>query len=76
MLVLTRKIGESIVIDNNVVVTVQQIRGGRVKLSFDCPDQILVYREEIYQRIQNEGWPKDSARREIDDESLSVAECV
>ena len=52
MLILTRRIGESIVIGKNVKVTVLSIKGNQVRLGIDAPRTISVHREEIYQRIQ------------------------
>jgi carbon storage regulator len=54
MLVLTRKIGERIVIGENVVLTVVDIRGNKVRLAVEAPREVSVHRQEIYQRIQNE----------------------
>ncbi len=47
MLVLSRKIGESIVIGNNVVVTVRETHGGRIRLSVEAPQDVLVLRQEL-----------------------------
>jgi carbon storage regulator len=52
MLVLTRRKDESIIIGNNIRVTVVEIRGDRVKLGFQAPGEVTVHREEIHQRIQ------------------------
>jgi carbon storage regulator len=54
MLVLSRKIGESIVIDGDITVTVVGVGRGRVHLGIDAPKQMMVHREEIYRRIQDE----------------------
>ena len=54
MLVLARTPGERVYIGNDIVVTVVSVRGDRVRLGFDCPPQIAVHREEIYQRIRAE----------------------
>jgi carbon storage regulator len=54
MLVLSRKIGEKIVIGNDVFITVLEVRGDNVKLGMDAPRHISIHREEIYQRIQQE----------------------
>ncbi len=47
MLVLSRKVGESIVIDGDVIVTVREMRGGRIRLSIDAPQDVLVLRQEL-----------------------------
>ncbi len=48
MLVLSRKLGEKILIGDNVVVTVVRIDQGQVRLGIEAPPEIAVYREEIY----------------------------
>lgn len=50
MLVLSRKVGESIQIDGDIRVTVSQVRGGRVRLSISAPSDIRVVREEILEK--------------------------
>ena len=63
MLVLTRKVGERVMIGPNISVRVVDVRGDRVKLAFEAPDQVPIYREETFRRIQAEesehGGPKD-----------------
>ena len=54
MLYLTRKIGESVVINDNVEVTVVEVRGKSIKLGFTFPSDVSVLRREIYERIQEE----------------------
>jgi len=54
MLVLSRKRGERIVIGSNVVLTVVDVHGDRVKLAFDAPMNIPIFREEVYRQIQCE----------------------
>lgn len=54
MLVLSRKSGESIVIQNNIKITVLEISGNQVKLGFEAPDYVPIYREEIYLKVANE----------------------
>ncbi len=54
MLILTRKIGESIRISDNIVVKVVELDNRHVKLGIDAPRSIAVNREEIYERIQKE----------------------
>ena len=51
MLVLTRTRGKRIVVGDDIVITVVDIRGDRVKLGFSCPDEIPVHREEVFRRI-------------------------
>ena len=52
MLVLSRKKGESIVINDNIVVTVVDIRGDKVRLGFDAPKDIPIHRQEVYDAIR------------------------
>jgi carbon storage regulator len=54
MLFLTRKIGESIIIDDEITLTISEIRGSIVKLSFDYPKTSRILRKEIHDRIQQE----------------------
>jgi carbon storage regulator len=51
MLVLSRRVGESIQIDGDIRVTVSQVRGGRVRLSISAPAAVRVVREEILQKF-------------------------
>ena len=61
MLVLSRKVGETIRIAENIEVTVVEIKHGRVRLGFRCPQEVPVLRQEVYDR-------------EMADESLSLIE--
>ena len=54
MLVLSRKLNESIVINDNVVVTVLSVQGDRVRLGINAPGEIPVHRQEVYEKMQNE----------------------
>lgn len=54
MLVLTRKLGETIRIGDLVKVTVLEVRAGQVKLGIEAPNDVKVHREEVYSRIQAE----------------------
>lgn len=54
MLILTRKLGESITIGDSIKVSVLGIRGRQVRLGIEAPDNVVVHREEIYVKIQNE----------------------
>jgi carbon storage regulator len=54
MLVLSRKLKESIVINDNVVVTVLGVKGDRVRLGIEAPGEIPVHRHELYEKMQNE----------------------
>ncbi|HHF6794147.1 TPA: carbon storage regulator CsrA [Haemophilus influenzae] len=52
MLILTRKVGESILIGNDISITILSVRGNQVKLGVEAPKEVSVHREEIYQRIK------------------------
>ena len=54
MLVLSRKVGESIVVPGcNLTITVQQVRGNRVRLGIAAPPEIAIHREEVWQRYED-----------------------
>ncbi|MBN2294272.1 MAG: carbon storage regulator CsrA [Pirellulales bacterium] len=53
MLVLSRKLGEGIVIGNGVELTVLNVQGDRVKLGFKAPEEVSIHREEVHQRIKD-----------------------
>ena len=58
MLVLTRKKNESIVIGENIVVTMIDVRGDKVRLGIDAPKEVSVHRREVYEAIQRGEVPK------------------
>jgi carbon storage regulator len=68
MLVLTRKLGESIAIDDHIKIVVVQIKGKQVRLGIKAPKETKIHREEVYQAIQDQNTeaaqssPSDLAR--------------
>lgn len=54
MLILTRRVGETLMIGDNVSVTVLGVKGNQVRLGINAPKDVAVHREEIYERIRHE----------------------
>lgn len=57
MLILTRRIGEKLVIGDDVTVTVLAVKGNQIRLGINAPKETSVHREEIYTRIKNDKSP-------------------
>ena len=64
MLVLTRKLGESIAIDDHIKIRVVQIKGKQVRLGIEAPKDTKIHREEVYLAIQNQNEESVSADTE------------
>lgn len=60
MLILTRRVGETLVIGDDVTITVLGVRGNQVRVGVNAPKDVAVHREEIYQRIQDEKTDENS----------------
>lgn len=68
MLVLTRKIDQSIVIGDNIKIIIVDVRGDQVKLGIEAPKDVSVHREEVYEDIQQEN------RRAVVSQSINIDE--
>ena len=60
MLILTRRIGETLMIGDDVTITVLGVKGNQVRIGVNAPKDVAVHREEIYERIQKEKTGEDS----------------
>ena len=68
MLALTRKKGESLVINNNIEITVLEIRGDQIKIGISAPKEVPIYRKEVYVLIQKEN--EEAMKNLADPETL------
>jgi len=64
MLILTRRVGESVVIGEDVTVTVLGVKGNQVRIGINAPKTVAVHREEIFERIKNGQGPDRSNSEE------------
>jgi len=65
MLILTRRVGETVVIGNDVTVTVLGVKGNQVRLGVNAPREIAVHREEIFERIKREQQGEEKSRPQL-----------
>ena len=62
MLILTRRVGETLMVDDDVTVTVLGVKGNQVRIGVNAPKDTPVHREEIYRRIQREELTEQAKR--------------
>lgn len=73
MLVLTRKLGESITIDDNITIRIEKIRGKQVRLGIEAPRETRIYREEVYRAIKSQN---EESLQSSPDTTRSVAKLI
>jgi len=59
MLILTRRMGETVMIGEEITVTVVDVKGNQVRLGIQAPKEVAVHREEVYRRVQQEKAEKE-----------------
>jgi len=58
MLILTRRVGETVMVGNDVSVTIVGVRGNQIRIGINAPKHVPVHRKEVYERIQHEPLPQ------------------
>ncbi|HUK01554.1 MAG TPA: carbon storage regulator CsrA [Steroidobacteraceae bacterium] len=72
MLILTRRVGETVMIGNEVTVTVLGVKGNQVRIGINAPKTVAVHREEIYERIKREQQGEHAAETDSSTEFASA----
>ena len=72
MLILTRRVGETVMVGDDVTVTVLGVKGNQVRIGVNAPKHVSVHREEIYQRIKREQETGESPGPEDSDDQTDV----
>jgi carbon storage regulator len=65
MLILTRRVGETVMIGDEVTITVLGVKGNQVRVGINAPKHVAVHREEIYERIKREQSPTDEVNENV-----------
>ena len=63
MLILTRRVGETLMIGDNITITVCSVRNSQARIGIEAPQNVSVHRKEVYERIQKEGVPEKKSNR-------------
>jgi len=63
MLILTRRVGETVMIGDDVTITVLGVKGNQVRVGINAPKHVAVHREEIYERIKREQQPEEISEK-------------
>lgn len=72
MLILTRKVGESITIGQDIKVKIISIDQGQVKLGFDAPTEVAIFRDELLTKVKNQNIEASSSFKEFDLSELKI----
>ena len=70
MLILTRRVGEALMIGETTKVVVLGVKGGQIRLGINAPKEVQVHREEIFDKIQKEGETKPSSNEETQQQDV------
>jgi carbon storage regulator len=74
MLILTRRVGETVMIGDDVTITVLGVKGNQVRVGINAPKSVAVHREEIYERIKREQQPEPQESPDAPDTAEKAAE--